>query len=395
MSRVTKFAARDPGPAARMIGFMAHLRANGQRVGVSDGALALRALACVQAANPRQVRRVLRAVCTGTADDYTRFDDLFDAYWLNGGRVAEKTVPVQSASAGAQGVTSSRKSGDLARSERKGRATSPETGDADSDADGVGTLVASTGHSVLKRDLRDLVEPSDIAEAEVLAQSWGAALRHKRSRRRKQAQKGDQIHFRKLIRHSLSTGGEPVVLPKKRRPDRPLKITAICDVSGSMTVYSRIFLAFIMGLMRADDACDAYLFHTRLVRITDALRDKDTLRALGRLSLLAEGFGGGSQIGASLSLFSRSYARRFVDGRTVVLILSDGYDSAGSDQIGTALAALKKRGCKIIWLNPLKGWEGYEPVARGMAAALPHLDLFQAANTLADLAALEPELVKI
>ena len=130
-------------------------------------------------------------------------------------------------------------------------------------------------------------------------------------------------------------------------------------------------------------------------KITEALRDKDALRALGRLSVLADGFGGGSRIGASLAHFARTYARRFVDGRTVVLILSDGYDTDDADALADALAALRKRGCKIIWLNPLKGWEGYAPVARGMAAALPHLSLFRPANTLADLAALEPELMRL
>ena len=162
-----------------------------------------------------------------------------------------------------------------------------------------------------------------------------------------------------------------------------------------MTVHARVFLAFLAGLMRADDTADAYLFHTRLVRITEALRDKDALRALGRLSVLADGFGGGSKIGASLMQFARTYARRFVDGRTVVLILSDGYDTDTPDLMGDALAALRKRGCKIIWLNPLKGWEGYEPVTRGMAAALPHLDLFHPASRLADLAALEGELTRL
>jgi uncharacterized protein with von Willebrand factor type A (vWA) domain len=147
--------------------------------------------------------------------------------------------------------------------------------------------------------------------------------------------------------------------------------------------------------MRADTRADAYLFHTKLVRITEALRDKDALRALARLSLLADGFAGGSKIGDSLNTFAQTYGRRFVDNRTVVMILSDGYDTASPDSISDALARLKKRGCKIIWLNPLKGWDGYEPTARAMAAALPHLDLFRAANTLDDLAALEPELVRL
>ena len=186
-----------------------------------------------------------------------------------------------------------------------------------------------------------------------------------------------------------------MALPKRRRPERPRRISAICDVSGSMSVYAQVFLAFLAGLMRADPHADAYLFHTRLVRITEALRDKDALRALARMSLMADGFAGGSRIGGSLDHYARSYAKHFVDGRSVVLILSDGYDTDPPEVIANALQRLRQRGCRIIWLNPLKGWAGYEPTATAMQAALPHLDLFRAANTLADLAALEPELVAL
>ncbi|WIY26578.1 vWA domain-containing protein [Parasedimentitalea psychrophila] len=394
MSRVSKFAGRDPGPAARMAGFMAHLRAHGLRVGVAETDIALRALTHVQAGDPDETRRALKTVCTGGAEDVERFDDLFDSYWLNGGRVRQKVMPAQ-VTPNLETVRSSRQAHSEQVASGAGQTTTPDDGTGEAEADGDGKLVASSLQNLMKKDLRDLVQPEEIAEAEAIARRLGAALRHRRSRRRKAARKGDQIHFRKLIRQSLATGGEPLSLPKKHRPDRPLKIVALCDVSGSMTLYAQVFLAFLAGLMRADDACDAYLFHTRLVRIADALRDRDALRALGRMSVLADGFGGGSKIGASLQQFSRSYARRFVDGRSVVLILSDGYDTDAPELLGTALAKLKKRGCKIIWLNPLKGWAGYQPIAQGMAAALPHLDLFRAANRLADLAALEPELTRL
>jgi uncharacterized protein len=394
MSRVTKFAARDPGPAARLVGFMAHLRDHGMRLGVGEAELSLRALTHVEQIDPTDVRHALRAVCTGCAEDVERFDDLFDAFWMNGGRVATKTISTQSQAS--DHVHSSRKAETPDVASGAGAPSAPDGGDDDTaEADGEGRLIASQVQSKMKKDLRDLVQPEEIAAAQLIAQRLGAALRDRRTRRRKQARKGDQIHFRKLIRQSLSTGGEPLQLPKKHRPDRPLKIVTLCDVSGSMTTYAQVFLAFIAGLMRADDTADAYLFHTRLVRISEALRDKDAIRALGRLSVLADGFGGGSKIGASLMQFSSTYARRFVDGRTVVLILSDGYDTENPDLLAAALAKLKKRGCRIIWLNPLKGWDGYAPVARGMAAALPHLDLFNPANTLADLAALEPELTRL
>lgn len=389
MTRVTRFAGRDPGPAARVGGFIAHLRQNGLRLGVAEADIAISALTHVNAIVPDETRRALRAVCTGCKEESERFDALFDAYWMDAGRVKQKITSNPSTTVN-DDVHSSRdaKGQDAGAS---GSATAPDDGTGDAESDGTGKLIATEIRNMSRKDLRDMVRPEEIAEAEHVARKLGAALRDRRSRRRVAARKGTRLHFRKTIRNSLATGGEPVRLIRKRRPDRTRKIVALCDVSGSMSVYAQVFLAFLAGLMRADTAADAYLFHTRLVRITEALRDKDAMRAIGRMSLMADGFGGGSKIGPSLGLFADTYARRFVDGRSVVLILSDGYDTAPPELIASALAKLKKRGCKIIWLNPLKGWRDYEPVALGMAAALPHLDVFKAANTLADLASLDRE----
>lgn len=390
MTRVTRFAGRDPGPAARVAGFVDHLRDNGLRIGVAEAATALEALTAVEAIAPEDSRRALRAVCTGCKDEIAHFDVLFDSYWMDAGRVKQKVIPTKSNSA-SDDVHSSR-DGKGSEASSAGSANAPDSDNGAADSDGTGKLIATDTRNLSRRDLRDLVRPDEIAEAEAVARRLGAALRDRRSRRRIAARKGDRLHFRKIIRHSLATGGEPIRLMRKHRPDRTRKIVALCDVSGSMTVYSQIFLAFVAGLLRADTAADAYLFHTRLIRITEALRDNDAMRAIGRMSLMADGLGGGSKIGKSLELFASTYARRFVDGRSVVLILSDGYDTDPPAIMNAALARLKKRGCKIIWLNPLKGWADYAPIAEGMAAALPHLDLFNAANTLADLAALEREL---
>lgn len=394
MSRVTKFAGRDPGPAARMAGFVTHLRENGLRLGVRETQLCLDALTQVQAADPEICRAALKSVCTGCKEEAQRFDALFEAYWMDMGRVRQKVVPSVKSAKGDDHVHSSR-DGQGADMGSAGQSTAPDGGEGEAQSDGEGKLIATEVRNLSRRDLRDLVRPEDIAEAELAARRIGAALRDRRSRRRIAAQKGHSVHFRKTIRRSLATGGEPLHLMRKMRPDRSRKIVALCDVSGSMTVYAQVFLAFLAGLMRSDPQADAYLFHTRLVRITETLRDKDAMRAIGRMSLMADGFGGGSKIGESLDLFAGTYAKRFVDGRSVVLILSDGYDTSAPAVLGDALARLKKRGCKIIWLNPLKGWKDYEPVAAGMAAALPHLDLFRAANTLSDLSALETELTRI
>ena len=393
MSRVTKFAARDPGPAARVAGFIAHLRENGLRLGVSEAEAAMAALAYVDVIEPDDSRRALRAVCTGCKEEAERFDNLFDSYWMDMGRVRQKVIPTVKAPSSDDVHSSLDAKGEDAGA--AGSATAPDAEGGEAESDGTGKLIATKHRNLARKDLRDLVRPDEIAEAEDVARRIGAALRDRRSRRRIAARKGDRLHFRKTIRHSLATGGEPLRLLRKKRPDRTRKIVALCDVSGSMSVYAQVFLAFLAGLMRADMSADAYLFHTRLVRITEALRDKDAMRAIGRMSLMADGFGGGSKIGPSLMRFADTYAKRFVDGRSVVLILSDGYDTEAPEVMSAALAKLRKRGCKVIWLNPLKGWADYAPVAEGMAAALPHLDAFKAANTLADLAALEPELTAL
>ena len=393
MSRVTKFAAQEPGPVSRVAGFMAHLRANGLLLGVGETTVALNALSAMSAYSPDECRTALRPICTGCKEEVDLFDDLFDAYWMDMGRVRTRAVPEFKSQGDNHGRSCRVAEGKAGGS--AGSAKMPDGGDGEAESDGEGQLIATEVSNLSRKDLRDLVRPEEIAEAEKVAYKLGDALRDRRSRRRIAASKGDRLHFRKIMRRSLATGGEPIHLLKKRRPDRALNVVTLCDVSGSMSVYAQVFLAFIAGLMRADPKADAYLFHTRLVRITETLRDKDAIRAIGRMSLIADGFGGGSKIGGCLGRFAVTYAKRFVDSRSVVVIMSDGYDTDQPQEISEALKKLRKRGCRIIWLNPLKGWRIYAPVSAGMKSALPHLDLFASANTLSDLAALEGELARI
>ena len=203
------------------------------------------------------------------------------------------------------------------------------------------------------------------------------------------------LALRRILRASLARGGEPIDLFRRARPDRPMRIVVLCDVSGSMQVYARVFLAFVKGLVDADTTTDAYLFHTRLMRVTGALRDHDTLRAAGRLSLMAEGFGGGTDIGAALSAFCDGYAARALSGRSVVIILSDGYCTGAPEVLAGALARIRRKAGRIVWLNPLLGWADYAPVAAAMQAALPYLDAHLPANTIDALAALEAEFARL
>ena len=125
------------------------------------------------------------------------------------------------------------------------------------------------------------------------------------------------------------------------------------------------------------------------------LRERDAARAIDRLSLIAAGWEGGTRIGASLAEFNRHHARRALNGHTMVIIVSDGYDTGDPAALGRELAEIRRRARRVVWLNPMLGWRDYAPVAAGMAAALPHVDLFAPAHNLASLAALEDALARL
>ena len=394
--QATRFPSRADGLADRMSGFIAHLRMNGLRVGPRETGDALAALTAVEATDADQARQALCALLAGDAEDWRKFDDLFDAYWFNVGRqrggIAKDTnVRVQSAKPMIWQQQDQPAEGAEAESDQ---ALAP--GGGDGEAEGMdGHLIATRTDNLSRRDLREMMDEDMLHQAEAAATVLARAIRDRRSRRRKRALRGPALDMRRIQRASLARGGEPMDLFRKARPPRPMRIVALCDVSGSMTVYSRVFLAFLKGLIGSGTQADAYLFHTRLMRVTDALRDHDTVRAAGRLSLMAEGFGGGTDISGCLDALLNGYGARALNGRTIVLILSDGYCSSDPAALGAALARIQRKARRIVWLNPLNGWKNYQPVAAAMQAALPHLDAHLPANTLDALAALEPQFRKL
>jgi uncharacterized protein with von Willebrand factor type A (vWA) domain len=393
----TRFPGRASGSAERLAGFMAHLRLNGIKAGPRETGLALAALGAVAAERPAEARMALKSLLATGRDAWSRFDELFDAYWFNAGRARAGTARATPTRPTRRPAIWTGRPGDGPE-----QAASPELplGADDDDAgsatgEGTGRLVATRTEALMRRDLRELTDPDELAEAARIAERLARAIRDRRSRRRRAARRGDALDLRRIARRSLARGGEPIDLLRRRRPERPMRIVAILDVSGSMELYARIFIAFLKGLIGSGLNADAYLFHTRLIRVSEALRDPDPLRAAARLSLMAQGFGGGTRIAASLARFNDSHAKGTVNGRTVVLILSDGYDTDPPEALGAELSRLKRRAGRIVWLNPLKGWRDYAPVARGIAAALPHVNAHLPANTLASLAALEAEFERL
>lgn len=394
--QTTRFVTRSDTIVERVADFMAHLRGNGVPAGFLETEAAMRALGTMDATDVNCTRVVLKAICTRNQDDFDRFDDLFKAFWLNRGLSKEGTTDADTLPKNKHQHSNRSLVNDGAPSRSSGTPSQADTGEeGEASGGGQGRLIASRSANLATVDFRELMTPESLDEAERAATMIARSIRDRRSRRKRAHRKGAVLDLRRVARSAVQTGGEPLKLFKRRTPDRPVTLVALLDVSGSMTVYARVFLAFLKGLMSADQKTQAFLFHTKLVNIGEALRDHDMLRAVNRLSMMAQGFGGGTRIAGNLETFNTQYARRTVDGRSVVIILSDGYDTDRPELMSQQMARLKRRGCRIIWLNPLKGWSSYEPVARGMAAALPYVDFFAAANTLESLEAIAPELDRL
>jgi uncharacterized protein len=179
------------------------------------------------------------------------------------------------------------------------------------------------------------------------------------------------------------------------RKQKPVRLVVLLDVSGSMNQYTSVFVRFVHGVLCHFRGAEAFLVHTSLAHVTPALAERDAGRALDRLSLMAQGVGGGTRIGESIATFNKRHARRVINSRTCVMIFSDGYDTGAPEHLAKEMRTLAQRCRRIVWLNPMIGWDGYQPTARGMQAAMPYIDFFAPAHSIKSLAALEPYLARI
>ena len=385
-----------PGPAMRrrLAGFAQTLRGAGFAIGHAEVRDAARLLATPLAEKPDRLRVALQALFCSRQTELARFNELFEAFWR--GRGAQRATKIT-----AQGLA--------ARSPRKFEAgpgagdskdALPETCNAPApdgaSSEGKGRKGgASAQHALTGKDIRKLSNDDERARALVLAQRLARAMRARLTRRERARARGRRLDLRSTIRHSVAHGGEPIELKFRQRKPKPLRLVVLLDASGSMEPYTAFFTRFLHAVAVSFRESEAFLFHTRLAHVSSALRERDPTRALDRLHLMAQGIGGGTQIGECLTAFNRWHARRVIHSRTCVMILSDGYYTGAPELMETAMRALRRRCKRIVWLNPLIGWDDYEPSARGMHAALPFIDLFAPAHNIDSLAALEPYLARI
>lgn len=382
--------------SARLAAFLRTLRDAGFRVGLAEGQDAAALMAAGYAARPSLLRSAFRHLFSARKSDWDKFDGLFDAFWM-GKRVRSRSRTMGSA----PGANSpSLKSMQEARAELGGTQSAtdqiPSSDDAPDSHGGEGRMEgASRAENLAELDFRKLADPDQVAQAHEAAAHLAKIMRTRLTRRDLARRRGYRLDLRRTIHRNISHGGVPISLVKRQRKDKPLRLIVLLDASGSMSMYTSVFLRFIHGVLDEFHEAEAFLFHTRLAYVSDALKEKDAGRALDRLSIMAQGAGGGTKIGESLQSFNRWHAARVLHSRSCVMIVSDGYETGDAELLGREMAALHRRCRRIVWLNPMMAWDGYAPEARGIKAALPHVDLYAPANTLNSLRALEPYLAKL
>jgi hypothetical protein len=348
----------------------AGMRRQGSRIGIGEVLAAHKALTVIDAVSREDSRLALRAVLCSHHSDLARFELAFVSVFGDG-RPSDGDSPlselgaIERAALPSMGMpdTSGRPSGD--------------------DAEPV-PAAWSEVEIRQEKDFARYTQQEVVAARELIS---ALARRHptRMSRRTRGSRRREHIpDLRQTVHASLRTAGDPVHRRWRAPTRRPRQLVLICDVSGSMSPYARMLLQYMHACVAARRRVEAFAFGTRLTRITHEIGGRDHDRALHRAAAVVTDFSGGTRIGAALAELNRVHGRRVGRG-AVVVILSDGWDRGDPEQLDAEMARLRRSAHRVVWLNPLAAHPGYEPLTRGMRAAVPHTDELLAGNSLASL----------
>jgi uncharacterized protein with von Willebrand factor type A (vWA) domain len=351
---------------------------------------AAQALECVDLRRRADVHVALRAALVSRREDLALFDHAFGLFFREGEPASRAESPVDHPTAAsprspeldtpAEERTPGLRAPDWTRSR-------VEPGPDGPPAETVLAATYSTVEVLRHKDFEKMT-PAEVEATRRLMQALAVAVARRRSRRLRRSATGHQLDLRRLMRLNLREGGEMVRLawrgPKwKRRP-----LVLLCDISGSMERYSRLLLHFVHAVKSAVDDVEAFVFATRLTRITRHLRTHDVDAAVAAVSAAVQDWASGTRIGEALRDFNRLWGRRVLGQGALVVIISDGWDRGQVEVLREEMARLQRACFRLVWMNPLLGQPDYQPLTVGMEAALPYVDDFMSAHNLSSLEAL-------
>ena len=387
-----KNSAVNPGVAgeellvARIVEFVRLVREHGFQVGVREEIDALKVAQHCSVLDQQRLRWGLRSLLCGNVDEWQRFDQLFNAYWLSSNR---QTRVEYSPRARLDAREAPGRSGHGGVAE----ADQPRPGDDSNAGKGSARGGASRQEVMTGTDFRFLSDARQMRQMEQLVERLARRMRRRLLRRQRLARQGRRVHLRRTIRNSLRYGGTPLELIFKQRRRQLPRLILLLDVSRSMSLYSYLFLRFARGVLGAFRDSHAFVYHTRLVPVTEVLRERDIDKVKEKLAIISLGWSGGTRIGECVQRFNQQYARKILGSRSIVVMVSDGYDTGPPELLAEQLGRIQRCARKIVWLNPLLGRADYQPLAGGMQASLPFIDVFASAHSVESLAALESQLV--
>ncbi len=349
------------------------MRAQGTRVGVGELLAAHRALAAVDASSREEARLALRSVMCADRVDLERFELAFVSVFGRG-TLPDPASPLA----------------DLGAIEREALPHAAIPGAVAPELMELGELEAvpaawSDAELLREKDFASYTESEMALARELIARlARRGPSRLSRRTRPVRRRRGHQPDLRRVLRASLRTTGEPIQRHWRAPQRRPRQVVLVCDVSGSMTPYARMLLQYMHASVAARRRVEAFVFGTRLTRITHELEGRNHDQALARATAAVSDFSGGTRIGAALAELNRVHGRRIGRG-AVVVILSDGWDRGEPEVLDAEMARLRRSAHRLVWLNPLAAHPDFEPLTRGMRAAIPHTDELLAGNSLASL----------
>jgi len=350
-----------------VVAFGRVLRAAGLDVGPGRVAEALAGLDNVSIGVKDDVYWALRLTLVSKAEDIELFDRAFDAWFL---RVRRDELP--------------RRDEVVAKAVPDAQ-PGPREIDPDAEAgEGEETPGWTTSESLHTKDFASMT-PQELAELKRLMKDLAARRPLRRSRRLRRHHRGDILDMRRLVRASLATGGDPLDRTFRKKLLVPRRLVVICDVSGSMEAYARALLLFVHAAVGTGKGVEAFVFGTRLTRLTPELKSKDAEEAFDAASARVVDWSGGTRIGASLKAYNDGWGRRALTRGAVVIVVSDGWERENAELVGSEMRRLQRQAYATVWVNPLKGSPEYQPLAGGMRAALPYIDRFLPGHNLAAL----------
>ena len=343
---------------------------------------ALRALDVLGVARRGDVRATLRALLVHRHEDIDRFDAAFEVFFRDPS-VAGATRPLAQPKSVA---------GDAAHA--RGYIAGPIAADERHEPTAPDRAAGAYSASAVSRT-KDFAQftPAELERARRLLTDLPWRLGRRRTRRWERAS-GAAVDLRPTLRQSF-TRGEIIELTYRRRRSAPRPVVVIADVSGSMERYSRILLHFVYGLARSARNVESFVFATTLTRISRRIAERNASRELTRIVRDVNDWGGGTRIGESIHIFNTRWARRVMRHGPVVLIVSDGWDRGEPALLAHEIARLGRTCRRLIWLNPLLGAPGYEPLTRGLQAALPFVDDFLPVHNIESLQQLAERLEEL